>query len=141
MTDTKIIVGLGSCGIAAGAQSVHEYLLEASKDTDIEVGITSCVGVCFAEPIVEVAQGGNFVRYGYVDVDFAERIIEGIKSDTLPEENRIMFDSGVKAYLSRQVKIALQNCGRIDPESTEDYLTADGYKAIEKAIKELTPRK
>ncbi len=140
MTDTRIIVGLGSCGIAAGAESVHEYLLKVSKDSDIAVGITSCVGVCFAEPIVEVVQSGNTVRYGYVDVDFAGRIVEGIKADALPEENRIMYDSGVEAYLARQVKIALQNCGCIDPESIEDYLSADGYKAIEKVIKELSPR-
>ena len=52
MSDTQIIVGLGSCGIAAGAQSVHEHLLETCSGSDVDVGLTSCMGACFAEPVV-----------------------------------------------------------------------------------------
>lgn len=139
MTDAKIIVGLGSCGIAAGAQSVYEYLEETCRDSGIEVGITSCMGACFAEPVVDVVLSGETTTYGFVDVDFAGLIAENLKSGELSEENRIQKDEGVIAYQGRQVKIALKNCGSINPESIQDFLDADGYQALRKCVNEYAP--
>ena len=136
---TEIIVGLGSCGIAAGAQSIYDFLKEKTADSGVSVGVTSCIGTCFAEPIVEVRNGAEAVTYGYVDTDFAARLIDGAEKGVLPEENRIMQDDGVIRYTDRQVKIALKNCGSIDPENIDAYIAVDGYKAIEKCVLEYSP--
>ncbi len=139
MERTKVYVGLGSCGIAAGAQDIYDHLKEniASGVSDLEV--TSCVGMCYAEPIVEIVRGDERVRYGFVDRKFADRIISSLESGSLPEENRITVTRDGKEYLDRQVKIVLKNCGIINPESIDDYLSSGGYKALEKAVKELEP--
>lgn len=139
MEKTKVYVGLGSCGIAAGAQDIYDYLKE-SLDTDIlDIEVTSCVGMCYAEPIVEVVQNDKRIRYGFVDKKFADEIISFLESGELPEKNIITDTSDGKEYLDRQVKIVLKNCGIINPESIDDYLAVDGYKALEKAVKEYEP--
>ncbi len=139
MEKTKVYVGLGSCGIAAGAQDIYDYLKE-SLDTDIlDLEVTSCVGMCYAEPIVEVVQNDKRIRYGFVDKKFADEIISSLESGELPEKNIITDTSDGKEYLDRQVKIVLKNCGIINPESIDDYLSVDGYKALEKAVREYKP--
>ena len=139
MEKTKVYVGLGSCGIAAGAQDVYDHLKESIDTDDLDLEVTSCVGMCYAEPIVEVVQKGNRVRYGFVDKKFADKIVSSIESGYLPEENIITDTSDGKEYLDRQVKIVLKNCGIINPERIDDYLSVEGYKALEKAVKEYEP--
>ncbi len=120
MTDTKIIVGLGSCGIAAGAQSVHEYLLEANKDADIEVGITSCVGVCFAEPIVGLITRNQLMQetdslFGHPDVEYESpsRSIE-----PRPEgDSREGFDTVILAADRRTLILDL----RVSPRRIDQF--------------------
>jgi NADH-quinone oxidoreductase subunit F len=139
MAHSKIIVGLGSCGIAAGAREVYDYIEEAAEGSDIEVGITSCVGMCYAEPIVEVIREGTQVRYGNVDREFAGRILEDIEHGELPEEHRVNREEDTR-YEERQVKIALRNCGVIDPESIEEYLQRGGYEVMQNIITRYEPR-
>ena len=139
MEKTKVYVGLGSCGIAAGAQDVYDHLKESIDTDDLDLEVTSCVGMCYAEPIVEVVQKGKRVRYGFVDKKFADKIVSSIESGDLPEENIITDTSDGKEYLDRQVKIVLKNCGIINPERIDDYLSVEGYKALEKAVKEYEP--
>ena len=131
--NTDIIVGLGSCGIASGAQEVYDYF-EKNLDTSIALKKTSCIGICFQEPIVEVVAGGVKTVFGKVDVAFAEKILDGVKSDKLPEANRIFEDEGTNSFVGPQVKIALKNCGKIDPENIEDYIATGGYEGIRKAL-------
>ena len=89
MSNTKVIVGLGSCGIAAGAQEVYNRFQEVLPADIGEVSVTSCVGMCFAEPIVEIEQNGKRTRYGGVDVSFPETVVEALKNGTLPEDFKI----------------------------------------------------
>ncbi|MBQ3648225.1 MAG: NADH-quinone oxidoreductase subunit NuoF [Spirochaetia bacterium] len=131
--NTDIIVGLGSCGIASGAQEVYDYF-EKNLDTSIALKKTSCIGICFQEPIVEVVAGGVKTVFGKVDVAFAEKILDGVKSGKLPEANRIFEDEGTNSFVGPQVKIALKNCGKIDPENIEDYIATGGYEGIRKAL-------
>ena len=131
--NTDIIVGLGSCGIASGAQEVYDYF-EKNLDTSIALKKTSCIGICFQEPIVEVVAGGVKTVFGKVDVAFAEKILDGVKSGKLPEANRIFEDEGTNSFVGPQVKIALKNCGKIDPENIEDYIATGGYEGIKKAL-------
>ena len=139
MSETRVIVGLGSCGIAAGASEVHDRLKEKLPESAGTVSITSCVGMCFAEPLVEIEQDGKRTRYGGVDVDFADTIVESLKKGEIPKENIIDDTDESLRYNERQVKIVLRNCGVINPESIEEYIDAGGYKALERSVGEYTP--
>ncbi len=139
MEKTKVFVGLGSCGIAAGAQDVFNYLDEKIDTRVSELEVTSCVGMCYAEPVVEIERGGKRVRYGYVDKKFADEIIQSLENGVFPEKNIITETDAGKAYLDRQVKIVLKNCGIINPESIDEYLKAGGYEAVKKAVHDYTP--
>ena len=131
---TDIIVGLGSCGIASGAQEVYEFFEKNIGTSDIALKKTSCIGICFQEPIVEIVTGGVKTAFGKVDTAFAEKLLEGVKSGRLPETNRIFEDEGTKSFVGPQVKIALKNCGKIDPESIDEYIATGGYEGIKKAL-------
>lgn len=140
MAKPRLLVGLGSCGIAAGAQGIYDHLREKNRNGALEVGVTSCVGMCYAEPLVEVVDGKTRTLFGYVDTAFADEILEGALRGGLPRKNRVRQDEGGKRYLARQVKVALRHCGVIDPESLEEYRQSGGYEALEKCFTELTPR-
>ncbi len=138
MADTIVKVGLGSCGIAAGALDVFNHLDKDITDRNIfKLHQTSCIGLCFAEPIVEVHSSEGRTVYGNVDIKLADRIVEGIAKGDLPSENRVLEDKNAVKYLKRQVKFALKNCGIIDPESIDEYIERDGYKALKKAVTEM----
>ena len=130
---TDIIVGLGSCGIASGAQEVYDFF-EKNLTPDIALKKTSCIGICFQEPIVEVVADGVKTVFGKVDVAFAEKLLDGVKSGKLPEINRIFDDERTKSFVGPQVKIALKNCGKIDPENIDEYIATGGYEGIRKAL-------
>lgn len=76
----EILVGMGSCGIAAGAKKVFDVLekeIEKRGLNNIELKITGCLGLCFSEPNVEVKIPGLLdILYGKVSEKFAVRIIE-----------------------------------------------------------------
>ena len=131
---TDIIVGLGSCGIASGAQEVYDFFDKNIDSADIVLKKTSCIGICFQEPIVEVVAAGVKTAFGKVDVAFAEKLLDGVKSGRLPKTNRIFDDEGTKSFVGPQVKIALKNCGKIDPENIDEYIATGGYEGIKKAL-------
>ena len=131
---TDIIVGLGSCGIASGAQEVYDFFEKNIGGADIALKKTSCIGICFQEPIVEIVKDGVKTAFGKVDVALAEKLLDGIKGGKLPETNRIFEDEGTKSFVEPQVKIALKNCGKIDPENIDEYIATGGYEGIKKAL-------
>ncbi|MEW6441986.1 MAG: (2Fe-2S) ferredoxin domain-containing protein [bacterium] len=78
-TGTKITVGMGTCGIAAGARETMHAILEELKKRDIEAHVTTvgCIGMCAAEPLVDVEQaGGTRITYGRVKPDMVPGLIE-----------------------------------------------------------------
>ena len=137
----RIIVGLGTCGIAAGAGKIQDIIageLEAAGAT-VDIGFTSCMGNCHAEPIVEVYDtAGNHFFYGNVSAGKAKNIV---KKHVIGGEpvTKWMFDptdpedEGGKFFL-KQEQIVLRNCGKINPESIDDYQSVGGYDALRKAI-------
>jgi NADH-quinone oxidoreductase subunit F len=139
MAKPKLMVGMGSCGIAAGGQAVYDRLKQTVPADLADVEVTSCVGMCFAEPLVELVQDGGSVLYGYVDPDFADQIWQGIRSGSPPADKRIRETQEGREYLGKQVKVALRNCGVINPEKISDYLAVDGYGALKKCLDEYTP--
>jgi len=139
MKKAKLIVGLGSCGIAAGAQDIYDYISSKVEGTSVEMGITSCVGLCHAEPIVDVLTAEERITYGNVDRKFADKLLEALQEGELPRENRILDSEEEKKYLEPQVKIVLKNCGVIDPESIDEYIQTGGYEALKKCLTTMKP--
>jgi len=125
MGTTKVIVGLGSCGIAAGANKTYEKILSLQKvdQLDFELKRTSCVGMCFREPLVEIIDETGSYIYGNIDADRAVELIEKhIKLNEPVKEYVVksdMFETPDQNFLKDQVKIALRNRGLIYAESIE----------------------
>lgn len=139
MGKSKVIVGLGSCGIAAGAKEIYEYLEDQTKDLSVEMAVTSCVGMCYAEPIVEVVNDEGRTMFGNVNKATADKLVTALRGDTeLPQEKRVKSDDQGKAYLGPQEKIVLKNCGVINPESIDGYLAAEGYEALKKCVNDYS---
>ncbi len=135
---TKVIVGLGSCGIAAGANKVYAKIeaLKKAENLDIELKKTSCVGMCYREPLVEIIDESGSYLYGEVNEEKIIEIIEKHIHQNTPVNEYIVKSDIVetvdKTFLEGQVKIVLRNCGYIDPESIEEYEARNGYRAIKK---------
>ncbi len=78
-TGTKITVGMGTCGIAAGARETMHAILEELKKRNIEAHVTTvgCIGMCVKEPLVDIEQAGKpRITYGNVKPDMVPRLIE-----------------------------------------------------------------
>lgn len=137
----KVVVGAGSCGIAAGAQKVYDAL-EAlnTENTAFELRITGCNGMCFLEPIVDIYdEAENLTRLVKVTAADAEKIVDAVQNQDLSALDNLKISNEDAEFLSKQTRIALRHCGVIDPESIEDYENTDGYKAIRKVLSEMTP--
>ena len=137
---TEIFVGLGSCGIASGARQVYETLQEelTRRKLQIPLSVTGCIGACHREPLIELRlDDGSRFLYGELDPEKTRRVVEEHLIGGNPvEEYLIPLDY---PYLSKQKKIVLANCGVINPESIEDYLAAEGYAALRKAVTSMSP--
>ena len=86
MTKTKVIVGLGSCGLAAGAGKVYDKIktLKDSQNLDFELKKTSCIGMCYKEPLVEVIDQNGSYMYGDINEKKAIEIIEKHITNSTP---------------------------------------------------------
>lgn len=135
----KIVVGEGSCGIAAGAEKVRQALLKEDLN-DAMLTIAGCIGMCYLEPIVDIYEDGKEVkRLVRVTENDAKKIAEYAKTG---EENAIaplLVSDEDKEFLNKQTRIALRRCGIINPDEIEDFIQADGYTAIKKVLNEMTP--
>jgi NADH-quinone oxidoreductase subunit F len=138
MEKIKVIVGLGSCGLAAGAGKVYDAIkkIQETDNLDFTLKKTSCIGMCFREPLVEVIDETGSYLYGNVDIKKADEIIEQHIKNLSPIKEYVvktdLFETKDKNFFEGQVKIVLRNCGYIDPESIEEYEERDGYKSLKK---------
>lgn len=139
----KIIIGEGSCGIAAGARKLREALLcqRSQSEHKLTIGKTGCIGMCFLEPIVDLYSddGLLFSRLVRVKEADAKRIYNAALDGDLSQIKDLMISKVDAGFLEKQTRIALRHCGIIDPENIEAYIAYDGYKALEKTIKSMTP--
>ena len=144
----EIRVGLGSCGVASGAEPVRDALERAAKEAGANgiVKTVGCNGMCHREPLVEVVESdGAVALYGNVTAETAQQIarrhirprhvstwvrwrVDGLKG------SQAGYPLGPPApqdgYLAKQKRIVLENCGNIDPLNIDDYLARDGYRAL-----------
>ena len=124
----KIVIGKGSCGIAAGAQKLAEHFARKG----IEVGTTGCIGMCYLEPMVDVIyENGEKKTYVKVTPEAADAIIAG------SAENYLLSEKDAQV-LAEQTRVALRYCGIIDPENIDAYMQTGGYGAAKKALTEMT---
>ena len=137
----RIVVGEGSCGIAAGAGKVYDALSQLiTPDDPFTLEITGCIGMCFLEPIVDIYEGEELLaRLVHVDAKDAERIVDAVKSKDLAAIEALKIKDDDASFLTQQTRIALRNCGIIDPTDIKSYKARDGYKALEKVLKTMTP--
>ncbi|MCK4407861.1 MAG: NADH-quinone oxidoreductase subunit NuoF [Bacteroidales bacterium] len=138
MENIKVIVGLGSCGIAAGANKVFEKI-KALKEADnlkFELKKTSCIGMCYREPLVEIVDDNGSYLYGNINEKKAVELIEKHILENEPIKSYVvqtdLFETPDKDFIEDQVKITLRNCGYIDPEKIGEYEVRGGYRAIRK---------
>ncbi len=143
---TKILVGLGACGIAAGAQKTLRSLEEgvAARGLAVELGIAGCMGMCYREPLVEVRRPGEpSVVYMEIGPERVARLLDEAVRDGQRIDAWVARGEGLQgaedAFFAKQRRIVLRNCGSIDPERIEEYQAAGGYRALARALGELTP--
>ncbi|HEY3265590.1 MAG TPA: FAD-dependent oxidoreductase [Armatimonadota bacterium] len=160
----RVFVGMGTCGIAAGAREVLDALrreLDAHRVT-AEIVPVGCIGACQMEPLVDIQiNGGIRVTYRNVRPDMAPRLVqEHIIAGRVVSEwalARLAWDEtdplaqgqpdGLDAlpqyadlpFYAKQQRVAMRNCGLIDPGCIEDYLARDGYLALARAVSTMRP--
>jgi NADH:ubiquinone oxidoreductase subunit F (NADH-binding)/(2Fe-2S) ferredoxin len=155
---TSIVVGMATCGIASGARPVLEEMQKKVEEEGLDtvmVTQTGCVGMCQYEPILEVYEPGKpKVTYIQMSPDKVDRIVQEhlkggnvVEDFTLESIDKIKVDPDADnkhslndtVFQKNQRRIALRNCGFIDPESIDDYISTDGYQALNKVLTEMEP--
>ena len=125
MMISRIKIGAGSCGLAAGAGEILDIFRKSFSETEVvEVG---CIGHCYAEPLIEVETDEGSIFYGNVKAD--EKSINNILA--LGVDGRFVpASSRSEKELLKVTALA----GRIDPVSIEEYENNGGYSALKKAL-------
>ncbi|HIY33585.1 MAG TPA: NADH-quinone oxidoreductase subunit NuoF [Candidatus Eubacterium faecigallinarum] len=136
----KIVVGEGSCGIAAGAEKVRQALLKQELG-GAHVTIAGCVGMCYLEPIVDIyEEDGTLKRLVRVTENDAAQIAQYAVTGDESAIKELLVSDEDKEFLEKQTRIALRRCGIINPEDIDDFVAADGYTALKKVVCEMTPQ-
>ena len=127
-------------------EKFRTMLEEKNMSSDVDVVRTGCFGLCEAGPVVVVYPEGTF--YSHIELDDVETIIDSdlakneIVKDLLYkgaiEDDTIKAIDEVQFY-AKQERIALKNCGMIDPECIEEYIAYDGYVALHEALNNMKP--
>ncbi len=144
----RLLVGAATCGRSAGALAVldafHSEL--ARREVDAVVMQVGCLGLCYAEPIVEIGkQGHPGICYSEVTPEIASQLVADyiVGDDPHPDLALGTMGDGTIDGIPRlfdlpifrpQVRIALRNCGHIDPENIKHYIANSGYSALVKAL-------
>lgn len=129
----RIIVGLATCGISAGATPVFESLKKANLP--FEVDKTGCVGMCYAEPLVTVIKDGKKTIYGYVTEENVEELISSIRQDKKHKPLFLAHELEDLEFYKKQLRLVMNNCGSINPYKLSHYLSRKGYFGLLNATK------
>ena len=145
MSRIEVLLCAGTACLSSGAREVKAALLEALAEEgltgEVRIVETGCMGPCELGPIMLVyPEGIYYVRVKPADVReiVREHFLKGrpvrrlLWAGELPESKEIPF-------FSRQLKVVLANCGRIDPEDIEEYIAVGGYEALSRVLTEMSP--
>jgi (2Fe-2S) ferredoxin len=147
-------IGMGTCGKAAGAERVLATIEQTLKGINplgriMHVG---CIGLCYLEPLMAIRKGGEpFIYYGNLTPEKTEKILSDylLHDDPIPKWAVCTLGNGhaqgngaidgVPQFhelpmIRPQVRIALRNCGLIDPENIDHYIARGGYSGLQKAL-------
>ena len=133
----RILVGQGSCGVSAGAALVAKVLAGHMTATDsFTVETTGCIGMCYLEPIVDIYEGEQLLhRLVRVTETDALGIVEAVRKKDFSKLEAMFISDEDARFLKKQKRVALRNCGVVDPTSIDDYINHAGYQALDKALK------
>ncbi len=152
MADKKHVLICGGTGCLSSksnkiAENMNAILKEKGMDDDVKVVLTGCFGFCEKGPIVKIMPDNTF--YVEVKPEDAGRIIEedlikGEKIETLlfrdPKSGERIHEGENMEFYKKQMRVALRNCGLIDPESIDEYLGNRGYQALGKVLTSMEPQ-
>ena len=151
-----IFIGTGTCGLGAGARAtqkaVQDYLEKTGTDADIvEVG---CIGLCAAEPILDVQLPGKArVSFSNVTADKVQSVLEAALKGVVPETASVLGKLPIPGcdgwdnvgalsehpFFAPQTRWVLENCGLINPARIEEYIARGGYRALANTFKNHRP--
>ena len=152
MIRSHVLICGGTGCSASGSVTIRETLekeiANAGLENEVKVVQTGCFGLCELGPIMIVYPEGTF--YSRVTVDdvaevVSEHLLKGrvvrrlVFNETLQEGTNDVKSLSETSFYKKQKRIALRNCGVIDPENIEEYIGVDGYQALGKVLTEMTP--
>jgi NADH-quinone oxidoreductase subunit F/NADP-reducing hydrogenase subunit HndC len=145
-----LVCGGTGCQASASADIIKNFetiLAEKGLQNEVQVIRTGCFGFCEKGPIVKIMPDNTFytqVKPEDVEKIVNEHIIKGRKVTDLlymdPENKEHVSDSKHMGFYRKQLRIALRNCGFINPEDIDEYISRGGYEAIAKVLGEMTPQ-
>ena len=154
----RVGIGTALCGLAAGAGAVVEAFRQEMEAQDIDgtVSEVGCLGLCYAEPLIDVqAPGGPRIFYHNVTPDEVPHLLRSSLVTGQPITDRALATRRGELWpevpwpgvpllsdlpmMKGQVRIALRNAGLIDPTSLKEYIAAGGYAGLDKALSDMTP--
>lgn len=154
--DIRILVCSGNGCMASGAQKIYDEFVEQTRGLDhvaVEmqkdvphVGTfkTGCQGICEYGPLVRIEP--YHYQYRKVQPEDVAVIIEETVKNGRPVEGLFFSGEGESyqhpediPFLKKQTRIVLENCGNVDAESIDEYIAADGFRALEKALSSMSP--
>src|SRR4030067_1158898 len=153
----KIILGMGTCGMAAGAKALLEKVEGhvKQKKIDAEIVHVGCIGMCHEEPLLDIAMPNRCrVIYNKVKPEDVLKIIDSHVLKNKPSKEhalaQMLPDNGANPiqaipyyeempFNRKQQRIVLKNCGFINPLSIDEYIARDGYEAAKKVLFSMKP--
>ncbi len=122
-------------------ERLREEIAAAGMDNDVQVVVTGCFGFCEQGPIVKVIPDNTFytnVKPEDAEEIVKEHVVKGRKVTRLlyedPDTKKHISDSKHMGFYQKQLRIALRNCGFINPENIDEYIARDGYEALAKVL-------
>ena len=144
-----IAVCLGTGGIAAGGDKVFDSFEKEIKKLKLDTAVgkrvcktakTGCRGLCAKDVLVDImVPGMEDMTYERVTVDMVPKIVEEHVTKNTPVD-KWLAKGDYHTFHDNQQRLVLANCGAIDPENIDEYTIRDGYKALEKVLKKMTPK-
>ena len=144
-----LICGGTGCHASQSAQIKENFenlIKEKNLTNDVQVVATGCFGFCEKGPIVKILPDNTFytqVKPADCEEIINEHIIKGRKVNRLlyldPKTQEHKADSKHMGFYKKQLRIALRNCGFINPENIDEYIARDGYKALATVLEKNDP--
>lgn len=145
-----LVCGGTGCTSSGSEKILAEFEVQLKKagiENEVKVVRTGCFGLCALGPIVIVYPEGAFysmIEPKHVEEIVSEHLLKGRIVKHLLYDETVEADETIKSlnevdFYKKQLRIALRNCGVIDPENIDEYIAFDGYKALGKVLTEMTP--